>query len=114
MIRTFRGDQVLQIQPSPIWYKVTGMLQQNWAVVIENADLKAEAVFFDDLSYVFDRKYFDSREICEQGLRYNGFSLLEENARFKEVAGEPTFPLIERKRGSRPVYSSGEFWKDPG
>lgn len=108
-----RDETTLAVPAGPLWFKVTGMLQQNWCTVVNQHDGKAEAVFFDDLSSVFDRLLFESRDDCERALRFNGFTPLDEDPGFCEIAGEPSFPLRESARSHRPVYSSGEYWHVP-
>ena len=108
-----RDETTLAVPAGPLWFKVTGMLQQNWCTVVNQHDGKAEAVFFDDLSSVFDRLLFESRDDCERALRFNGFAPLDEDPGFREIAGEPSFPLRESARSHCPVYSSGEYWHVP-
>lgn len=108
-----RNETTLDVPAGPLWFKVTGMLQQNWCTVVDHYDGKVDAVFLDDLSSVFDRLLFDSRDDCERGLRFNGFTPLDEDPRLREIAGEPSFPLRESARSHRPVYSSGEYWHVP-
>lgn len=108
-----RDETTLEVPAGPLWFKVTGMLQQNWCTVVDHCDGKAEAVFLDDLSSVFDRLLFDSRVDCERGLRFNGFTPLDEDPGFRKIAGNPSFPLRESAQSHRPVYSSGEYWYVP-
>jgi hypothetical protein len=41
------------------WIKVVGMLQQNWAVIVDQSD-SALVVFYNGLCAVFDEMQFDS------------------------------------------------------
>ena len=49
----------VEIRSRDFWVKVVEMLQQNWALIDEDADAKGYTVYFiDDLGRVFDRMRF--------------------------------------------------------
>ena len=105
--------------PVDLWFKVTGMLAQNWATVVEVSRLDrsepptARIDFFDDHGEVFDALTYPSVAQAEHALGFNGFTPLSEQPGFQAVAGLPRFPLRYRMPLSRPVYSSGEYWHEP-
>ena len=105
--------------PVDLWFKVTGMLAQNWATVVEVSGLDrsepptARIDFFDDHGEVFDALTYPSVAQAEHALDFNGFTPLSEQPGFQAVAGLPQFPLRYRMPLSRPVYSSGEYWHEP-
>jgi hypothetical protein len=95
-----------------VWFKVLGMLVQNWAV----CELSAEGCqvrFFDDGGEVFDRLSFLSKDAADRALDYNEFTRVQDQPSFLHVAGLPKLPLRDSGRNSKPVYSSGEFWHAP-
>lgn len=118
-----------------LWFKVTGMLQQNWAMVVDSganpssasASASARApvsesasesaavtvLFFDDHGGVFDELKYPNAAQAEHALAFNGFTPLSEELGFRAVAGLPRFPYRRGKRLERPVYSSGEYWQQP-
>ena len=111
-----RKSNELDLPHGPIWFKVTGMLQQNWAMVVEEKNSnknKASIYFFDDHGEVFDLLFYPIPAQADHALAFNGFTPLDDEPGFRAIAGYPHFPLVIRERGSRPVYSSGEYWHQP-
>ena len=118
-----------------LWVKVTGMLQQNWAVCVSSGELRrtaesaswlvdaalcasltedsqaVHALFFDDHGALFDQLAFDGMASAEAALTFNGFDAVARHASFLQASGWPSMPI--RKGQSRPVYSSGEYWRTP-
>lgn len=103
----------LEIPKLPVWFKVTGMLQQNWAVIYAPEQQQSTIYFFDDHGCVFDLLESTDTVTAARGLRLNGFMPLSEQPEFRDIAGEPRFPLT-KGRSTRPVYSSGEYWIQSG
>jgi len=111
----------------PLWFKVTGMLNQNWAMVVvartaqSSTDSSAESLaetgatllFFDDHGAVFDELSYSDAAQAEHALAFNGFTPLNDQPGFRAVAGLPRFPLTRQPGETRPVYSSGEYWRQP-
>jgi uncharacterized protein (DUF1810 family) len=112
-----RQAHILNVTPGPLWFKVTGMLNQNWAMVVEhsaanaNASANATILFFDDHGAVFDELEYPNAAQADHALAFNGFTLLNDQPGFRAIAGLPTFPLTCTQRYERPVYSSGEYWR---
>ena len=100
---------ILDLPKLPVWFKVTGMLQQNWAVVHASEQQQVSIYFFDDHGSVFDILEIKDAATAVWGLRLNGFRPLSEQPEFCDIAGEPSFPLTKGS-STRPVYSSGEYW----
>jgi hypothetical protein len=91
------------------WIKVVGMLQQNWAVIIERSD-SVLVVFYNDLCAVFDEMQFDSVEEATTGLLRNGFTKYSDNPQFSEFIALPEGQFVEGSHPSGRIYSSGEYW----
>lgn len=91
------------------WFKVVGMLQQNWALV-EATEKSTTLFFISDTSGVFDKLTFGNRDDAILALRRNGFELYSNDARFQKIARPPEPPFTERAHPNGPVYSSGKFW----
>jgi len=111
--------QQLDLPRGPLWFKVTGMLEQNWAMVAEasavdsTAQTGATILFFDDHGLVFDELQYPNAVQADHALAFNGFTPLSEQPGFRAVAGLPKFPLTRLRQFERPVYSSGEYWWQP-
>jgi len=100
--------EAMEIRNPVYWFKVTGFLQHNWAV-IEPTDSAVLVYFFDDRKRVFDQMRFTSESAAEAGLRRNGFSRYADDPKAQEFIGEPEGEF-RWDIGPRPVYSSGEYW----
>lgn len=117
MART--SAQQLDLPRGPLWFKVTGMLEQNWAMVVETSAVDSSAqmgvtiLFFDDHGLVFDELQYANALQADHALAFNGFTPLSEQPGFRTVAGLPKFPLTRLHQFERPVYSSGEYWWQP-
>lgn len=114
-----RHTKPLDLPREPLWFKVTGMLNQNWAMVVGSATEKeqtspaARIYFFDDHGAVFDRLEYASASQADYALAFNGFTMLNDEPGFEAIAGLPSWPLKQSPFSDRPVYSSGEFWRQP-
>jgi uncharacterized protein (DUF1810 family) len=95
-----------------VWFKVLGMLLQNWAVC-EPSTVGWDVRFFDDGGQVFDRLNFMNKALADLALDYNEFTRVRDQPSFLHLAGLPKLPLLDSGRNSKPVYSSGEFWQAP-
>ncbi len=101
----------IQINSDEFWVKIVDFLQQNWAL-IETQENKVDVIvyFIQDASMIFDKMEFDTLEQAEMGLRINGFEkYLGENENFKDFIVPPKRPFGE---AIRPIYSTGQFWKE--
>lgn len=108
----------LEVPVSPLWYKVTGMLAQNWAMVAahpanDRGTSQVRIYFFNDHGRVFDTLDYSDTAHAERAMEFNDFTRLENNPEFEEIAGLPSFPLTRSALDARPVYSSGEYWQQP-
>lgn len=92
------------------WIKLVGMLQQNWAVVVEQ-DQTSLVVFYNDLCAVFDEISFPSTSEAEAALRRNGFSKYRENPGHQEFIALPEGDFVEGSHPSGQIYSSGQYWR---
>ena len=107
------------------WIRVTGMLQQNWALIEREADGTATIFFVNDMAEAFDLIPMRSPEQAARALRRNGFE--PAGAQTREIVGWPGNVKVRAARDRnhsgrvariaqpvRPVYSSGEVWvSDP-
>jgi hypothetical protein len=74
------NETIVEIQNRDYWFKIVEFLQQNWALLDEEADHEGCTVFFlGDTSGVFDRLHFSSVAEAEQALRRNGFARYAED-----------------------------------
>ena len=111
--------ETLDAPQGPLWFKVTGMLNPNWAMVVQArtaqslAETRATLLFFDDHGAVFDELGYPNAAQAEHALAFNGFTPLNDQPGFRAVAGLPRLPLTRQDREKRPVYSSGEYWRQP-
>lgn len=111
--------ETLDAPQGQLWFKVTGMLNQNWAMVVRArtaqslTETGATLLFFDDHGAVFDELGCPNTAQGEHALAFNGFTPLNDQPGFRAVAGLPRLPLTRQDREKRPVYSSGEYWRQP-
>ena len=92
------------------WFKVVEMLQQNWAVIVEQ-DEAALLVFYGDTCGVFDQIAFDDRSSAEDALRRNGFRKLRDDPKAQEFIAVPEGEFHEQAHPNGFIYSSGRFWR---
>jgi hypothetical protein len=112
-VGTMSGQSMpITIESTDYWFKVTGMLQQNWALIEQNRDDEECTVFFlvgshASSSKVFDKLAFPSARQAEETLRRNGFRRFSEDREARFHITPPKPPYVE---ANRPIYSSGEYW----
>ncbi len=94
-----------------LWVKVLGMLQQNWCVIEDGPAGAVELVFFDDHGDVCDHLPAANLHSAQAAMQANGFSWMREYSSFYQASGVPSLPLSRAREKSRPVYSSGEYWR---
>lgn len=114
-----RVVEELDVPEGPLWFKVTGMLEQNWALVTESelagstAGPSATILFFDDNGRVFDELTYSNAAQADCALEHNGFSPLDDQPGFQAIGGRPQFPLRRTSYDRRDIYSSGKYWSQP-
>ena len=107
-----RQPVIVEITSRDYWFKVVDLLQQNWALVDNDASRGSCTVFFfGDTSGVFDRLTFASSAEADVALRRNGFNRYDEDIEVHGLFGKPKPPFHERSHPNGPIYSSGRFWK---
>ncbi len=103
-------EQRIEISSRDYWFKVIDFLQQNWALIDENADGAAIVYFFGDTSGVFDQMNFPTKAEAETALHRNGFNLYDEDAKAQEFIAKPSPPFHRANHPNGLIYSSGKFW----
>ncbi len=106
-------SEPLEIQSTDYWVKVLGMLIQNWAVIESTGTQKCYVYFFTDHAEIFDRLEFKNTEDARDGLIRNGFSLYDDDPHYADFIAKPEPPFHLNPVVHGPVYSLGEFWKEP-
>jgi len=104
--------RTIEIRSRDYWFKIVEFLQQNWALIEEDANGAGCTVFlFGDTSGVFDRLRFPSVTEAELALLRNGFKRYDTDKQVQEFIRKPEPPFHERAHTNGPIYSSGRFWK---
>ena len=85
------------------------MLQQNWAVLVEQDD-KILAVFYGDTCGVFDQIGFNNRRSAEAALKRNRFRKYNDDPKAKEFVALPEGEFRVRPHPNGFIYSSGRYW----
>jgi len=108
-----QNSSPIEIASRNFWYKIIGMLHQDWALVDAHDDTTATVYFLNDCSEVFDQVTFPSKAEAVNGLSENGFSLATQSDFFVNRTPQPPFALCGKFHYHyRPMYSSGKYWKD--
>ncbi len=103
----------VEIRSRDYWIKVVGMLQQNWALVVEGPLKGVEVIYFlSDTSYVFDRIVLDSTTDARPSLLKNGFRRYDEDPRLLDLTSPPQPPFFEGPHPNGRIYSSGRYWAE--
>ncbi|HYD91942.1 MAG TPA: hypothetical protein VEA37_10710 [Flavobacterium sp.] len=98
----------MKIPSTDFWIKVTGMLQQNWALIEAKED-KYIIWFIGDTSVVFDKLEYESLVAAEFDLKINGFEKYDSiEDDFKQYVNPPraNYRWVEND-----IYSSGKYWR---
>jgi hypothetical protein len=90
--------------------KIVGMLQQNWALIEEAADV-THVQFIDDASRIFDEMSFASTEEAKRGLARNGFKQFCDAPELWKFVAPPAYPFSKGEHPAGRIYSSGAFWR---
>ena len=86
------GKEV-EIRSRDYWFKIVEFLQQNWALIDEDATGPSCTVFFfGDTSGVFDRLRFASVAAAEVALLRNGFKPYDSDPKAPEFIAKPEPP----------------------
>ena len=104
-------DKNVEIKSREFWFKVVGMLQQNWALIDKLNNDKCKVYFIDDGSGFFDEMEFQSVEEASSALKKNGFALYGEDKKAQDFIAPPKPPFHRRPHPNGPIYSSGRFWQ---
>lgn len=94
------------------WFKIVGMLQQNWAVIEPcTSGVGYDVIFIQDASGVFDQISFESATTAQHTLVRNGFKQFADDKAAQKLLTPPSPPYMRKKHPNGPIYSSGKFWK---
>jgi hypothetical protein len=96
------------------WVKVLGMLSHNWALIERNPDGCATVYFFQDQGgkerpSIIDSLEFPSVLKARQGLKHNGFVLLQ-GYPGPWMGCEPKGFICDSRSERSRIYSNGKFW----
>lgn len=101
-------DKTQTINRIGFWVKVVGMLQHNWAVIDTNNEGGIVVNFISDNADIFDCLHFNSQKEATDSLLHNEFIQLEVHG-MREILLPPQKPY---GKFLKPIYSSGDYWKD--
>lgn len=102
---------IVEVRSRDYWFKVVEMLQQNWALVDDDASGSATIFFCDDRSGIFDRIVCPTMAEACVALARNGFSRFAQDPEAQTLMRAPEPPFRERSHPNGRIYSSGRFWK---
>ncbi len=96
------------INSSDYWIKITGMLQQSYALIDKQENGKFKIFFIGETSWIFDEIEFDSEAEAIEGLNKNKF--IKYDKELHEFIYLPRSPFSQAEYMMRRIYSSGEYW----
>jgi hypothetical protein len=96
------------INSNDYWIKVTGMLQQSYALIDKQGDGKFKIFFSGETSWIFDEIEFDSEAEAVEGLNRNKF--IKYDRELHEFIYLPKPPFSQAEYMNEPIYSSGKYW----
>jgi len=100
------------LHSNDFWFKIVGMLQQNWAVIEPSATGAGYyVIFIQDASGVFDQIGFESVAAAQHALIRNGFSRFADDDAAKKLLMPPAPPYVRKQHPNGQIYSSGKYWK---
>jgi hypothetical protein len=104
-------ENTIAIKSRDYWFKVLGMLSQDWALIDEQEGGKFKVLFINDHSNIFDELEFDSEDEAIEGLKRNDFERYADDKESQKFISSPRplFTLDEIMK--EPKYSSGNYWK---
>ncbi len=105
---------VFKINNREWWIKVLGMMSHNWALIETNADGSATVYFFQDTPEgdrpaVIDSLQFENILAAQQGLRWNGFSLLKKTPG-PWLGDVPKGHFYDNRGAGNLIYSKLGYW----
>jgi hypothetical protein len=104
-------NKEIKIKSREYCVKIVECLQQNWALVDENADGTATVYFIHDMSGVFDQMDFDNLSEATLSLHRNYFVLYDnEDPIAQQLMPKPEPPFFPANHPNGLIYSSGRFW----
>ena len=103
-------QNTVEIHGRDYWFKIVEFLQQNWALIDEDAS-GCTVFFFGDTGGVFDRLQFPSVAEAEEALLRNGFKRYDTDEKVKEFIAKPEHPFWEGSHPNGAIYSSGRYWR---
>ena len=109
--RQDKSNKTFNIPSADYWFKVVGMLQQNWALITWNDCRQHTVHFISDTSGVFDCLTFMTQIDAEEALARNGFRRYIEDSHVQTYIQPPLPPFQERPHRNGLIYSSGQFWE---
>jgi hypothetical protein len=105
------NKETIDIKSKDYWFKVVGMLQQNWALIDNGQNESCTVFFVHDGSGVFDMMEFKSLKKAQEELLYNGFRRYGEDSEAQKIIGIPKPPFHNEKQTNEPIYSSSQYWR---
>jgi hypothetical protein len=96
------------INSNDYWIKITGMLQQSYALIDKQDDGKFKIFFTGETSWIFDEIEFDSEAEAVEGLNRNKF--IKHDKELHEFIYLPKPPFSQAEYMNDPIYSSGKYW----
>lgn len=103
--------QQIVLSSRDYWFKVVGMLQQNWALIESVSADGCRVYFISDTSGVFDELEFTDTTTAEAALRRNGFARFAADEQAQQFLSIPGPPYVRRPHPNGPIYSSGQYWR---
>ena len=98
------------IHNADYWVKVVEFLQQNWALVDEDADGRSRIFFINDASGIFDELVCETPNEAREALIRNRFLEFSASADLQSFLRPPPAPFHRGTHPNGPIYSSGRFW----
>jgi hypothetical protein len=87
------------------------MLQQNCAVMEDEAAGAVRVYFISDIGGVFDEIAFPSAISANEALAINGFRRFSESRDLQSFLRPPTGPFRRSNHPNGAIYPSGRFWR---
>lgn len=100
----------IAVKNDDFWFKIVGMLQQNWAT-IEPFQAGYVVYFIGDNSGIFDQLEFIKMDDAERQLLVNGFTRYAQDNQARNFITPPQPPFYKSRHPNGAIYSSGRFWK---
>jgi hypothetical protein len=105
-------NRAIEVRSRDYWLKIVEFLQQNWALIDEDAGGgRCTVFFFGYTSGVFDRMRFPSVAEAEVSLLRNGFRRYDTDPKASDFIAKPEPPFWEGSHPNGPIYSSARFGK---